>query len=131
MTFTYHTSPENSPGERDYIRFHLQDVTKGKGPLPEDRNFEDHELDMMLEVEGSWQRAVAAGFEALAAAWMVNPSWQADGMAVSQSHIGKNAMDNAIVWRKRYGGAFGSNVFARSMIKVDGYSQDITSAEVT
>ena len=128
MAFTYDTA---NPGSREYVRFHLRDTTSGSGPLPDDDNFSNAELDMMLAEEGTWQRAVAAGYEALAAAWFINPSWQADGLAVSQSHIGKNFADLGSLWRKRHGGAFGSTAFARSVIKVDGYSDDVRADTVS
>lgn len=130
MSFTYFLDP-NDPQDRDYVRFHIDDKTDGSGPLPGDRNLSDHEIDMILEVEGTWQRAVAACFEALEAAWVPNPSWSADGMSISQSHIAKNYGPLAEKWRKRYGGRTGSWGYSRSVIRVDGYSQTIASNEVS
>jgi hypothetical protein len=130
MSFTYFHDPA-APVERDYVRFHLNDVIKDSGPLPENYNFSDHELDMLLDLEGTWQRAVAAGFEALEAAWLPHPTFQADGMSVSLSHISKNYGDTAQRWRRIYGGQPGSSIKARSLIRVDGYSQDVASDEVS
>ena len=130
MSFSYYVDPA-SPQERDYVRFRIQDTVENSGPLPGDRNFSDHELDMIITEEGSWQKAITACYEALAAAWMVNPSWSDDGMSISQSHIGKNFSDLAAAWRNKYGGSPGSSAFSRSMIRVDGYSDDIASDEVS
>ena len=130
MSFTYFIDRDD-PQERDYVRFQIQDTIEDSGPLPLDTNFADHEIDAMINVEGSWQRAVAACYEALAAAWIVNPSWTADGYSVSQSHIGKNFSELATEWRKKYGGTTGKTAHARSVTRVDGYSQDVPSDEVT
>lgn len=129
MSFTYFVDPAN-PNDRDYVRFAIDDRTEGSGPLPGDRNFTDHELDMMITQEGTWQRATAACFEALEAAWVPNPSWQADGLSVSQSHVAKNYGPLAIRWRQRWGGKGGTWGFSRTVIRVDGYSDDIASNEV-
>lgn len=129
MSFSYYDDPAN-PQTRDYVRFHIDDKVEGGGPLPGDRNFTDHELDMIIAEEGNWRRAVAACFEALQAAWTPNPSWTADGMSVSQSHVSKNYEPQAKLWRQRHGGAAGTWGYARTVIRVDGYSTDIPSNEV-
>ena len=129
MAFTY--SPDvNSPEERDYVRFHIGDTVENSGPLPEAVNFSDAEIALILGEEGTWQRTVAACFERLASAWFILPSWQADGLSVSSSHTGKNFADQAAIWRKRYGGGIGVTGHSRSVIRVDGYSDDIASDEI-
>jgi len=130
MSFTYFEDEDN-PTERDYVRFTVRDTTKGKGLLPEDANFEDYEIDAFLAVEKTWQGAVAACFEALEAAWIPNPSFTADGYAVSMSHVSANYGKAAKRWRLMYGGAAGAQGRAVPVIKVDGYSQDVSSIEVS
>lgn len=132
MAFTYN-SDVNSPNERDYVRFHINDIIEDEGPRPNDMNFSDEELDFILGIEGSWQRTVAACFEALAAAWFTNPTWQADGLAVSSSHTGKNFAEEAARWRKAHGGGGSSGLgysASRTVIPVDGWSNDIAANEV-
>lgn len=129
MSFTYYHDKANAT-ERDYVRFTIRDITEGKGPLPEDANFDDHEIDMFLAIEKTWQGAVAACFEALEAAWIPNPSYTADGYSVSMSHVAANYGKAAKKWRQMYGGTAGSQGRALSVIKIDGYSQDVSSTEV-
>lgn len=127
MAFTYNV---DNPEDRDYVRFHIRDITSGAGPLPGDANFSDAEIDMILDTEGTWQRAVAACFEALQSAWVPNPSWAADGMQISQSHVTRNYEPLAKEWRKKHGGGSGGWGYSRSVIRVDGYSDDIPADEV-
>lgn len=126
--FSYETG--TAATERDYIRFAIDDVKEGSGPKPESENFTDEELDMMLGVEGTWQRAVAACYEALHAAWATHVSWQGDGLSVSMSHAAMRWNKLAEYQRKRFGGATGATGRSRTFIKVDGYSQDIAATEV-
>ena len=128
MSFSYTTG--TSAAERDYVRFAIGDTVSGKGQKPDDVNFTDEELDMMLDVEDSWQRAVAACYEALHAEWATHTSWQGDGLAVSMSHAAMRWEKLATHQRRRFGGAHGITAHARAMTRVDGYSQDIPSTEV-
>jgi hypothetical protein len=114
--------------DRDKVRFHLGDTDPRDGPLPSDKNFTDNEIDGLIDAEGTWQRAVAAGFEALAAAWARYPSFKADGLSLSRSDIVKAYKDEAAKWRRDYGRTRGVNV--AGIIKRDGYSDDVTSDDV-
>ena len=53
----------------DRVRFYLGDTDDVTfvGPKPDGSFFGDDELNGLITLEGSWQRAVAAGFETLAA----------------------------------------------------------------
>jgi len=124
MTFTYTT---DLAADRDKVRFHLQDTTENSGPRPAGANFSDEELDGLLTSEGTWQRAVAAGFEALAAAWSTQPSFQADGLQVSRSDVAKSFRDQAKTWRRT--GGRSSRVGSRAPTRVDGYSDDVDAHE--
>lgn len=128
MTFTYTDTLDE---DRDKVRFYLQDVVMGAGPKPGDGNFTDEELDGLITVEGDWQRAVAAGFETLAAAWRRYPSFSADGLQLSRSDIARGYADQATEWRTKYGSATStSRAGSRAVTKVDGYSDDVDSHEV-
>jgi hypothetical protein len=116
-------------GSRDKVRFHLQDTTQGAGPLPQDANFSDGEIDGLIAAESTWQRAVAAGFEALSSAWQRYPSFSADGMSLSRSSIADGYAAKAAEWRQRYGSAVSSRMGSRSMTRQDGYSSDVASNE--
>jgi hypothetical protein len=111
---------------RDRVRLYLADTDPGGGPLPSDRNFSDNEIDGLITIEGSWQRAVAGGFEALASAWRRYPSHTADGLQFSGSDIAKGYAESAREWRTRYGGST-SSVGVRHPTRVDGYSDDVAS----
>ena len=125
MLFTYTATLAT---DRDRVRFHLQDTVYGSGPKPNDGNFTNDEIDGLLTAEGVWQRAVAAGFEALVAAWQRYPNFTADGLQLARSDIAKGYAEQAAKWRKQYGtstqartGGAGS----RAPTRVDGYSDDI------
>lgn len=128
MSFTY---TDTLSASRDKVRFYLQDTTYNAGPKPADANFSDEELDGLISVEGNWQRAVAAGFEALAAAWQRYPSFSADGLQLSRSDIAKGYASKAAEWRKLYGVATSTTrAGSRAVTRVDGYSDDVDSHEV-
>jgi len=124
MAFTYVGDLSTNT---DKVRFYLRDTVSGSGPLPSDGNFTDAEIDGLISVEGSWQRAVAAGFETLAAAWRRYPSFKADGLSLNRSDIADGYAAQAATWRRKYGG--GSSAGSRAVTRQDGYSDDITSIE--
>ncbi len=111
MAFTYAGDLSTN---LDKVRFHLQDTKWEKGPKPDDVNFTDAELAGLVTTEGTWQRAVAGGFEILAAAWM----------SLMRGDIAKTYQDQAINWRKRYGTGAGA-VASRAVTRADGYSDDL------
>ena len=112
----------------DKVRFYLQDTTENYGPKPADANFTDGEISGLLTAEGSVGRAVAAGFETLATAWTLHPTFSADGASVSNSEIAKGFREQAQSWRSKFGFA-SSGVGSRALTRVDGYSDDIDSHE--
>lgn len=124
MTFTYLGDLST---DRDKARFHLRDTDENGGPLPGDANFTDAEIDGLLTSEASWQRAVAAGFEALAAAWRRYPDFKADGLSLNRTDIAEGYAVLAADWRRRYGGL--STAGTRVMTRVDGYSDDVAADE--
>ena len=106
----------------DKVRFYLGDKTDGAGPLPADANFSDAELGGLITAEGSWQKAVAAGFETLAARWRRYPDFKADGLSLSRSDIADGYLKQAQFWRTTYGRGTGAG--SRAATRVDAYSDD-------
>ncbi len=125
MAFTY---AGDLSSDREKVRFYLQDAVSGSGPKPADANFTDEELDGLITAEGSWQRAVAAGFETLAAAWRRYPTFKADGLSLNRSDIAKGYSTQAKEWRRKYGGS-GGGAGSRAVTRADGYSDDISNVE--
>lgn len=126
MSFSYTAGSTN----RDILRLYIRDTVEFEGPLPEDENFSDEELDAILDHEGNLCRAKAHCLEALAAAWTIFPTFQGDGISISRSHIGRNYSQQAEVLRKKCGYADGATMTTQPVIRVDGYSDDIHSHEV-
>lgn len=107
------------------VRFWLRDTTASAGPLPADANFDDSEIGQLIELEGSWQRAVAAGFEALASAWARHPNFTSGDVSISRSDIARGYREQAADWRRRYGNSSGAaTVSIGSFTRVDGYSDN-------
>lgn len=113
----------------DKVRFYIQDTVSGSGPKPGDGNFTDAEITGLVDVEGSWQRAVAAGFETLSSSWRRYPNFQADGLRVDRTAIADGYAKQAATWRKKYGRTGGAG--SRATTRVDGYSDDKSNLDVT
>ena len=123
MTVTYSAALTDDVSR---VRFWLRDTAAGAGPLPGDANFADSELAELVDLEGNWQGAVAAGFEALASAWARHPTFSSGDLSVSRSDIARGYREQAELWRRRYGagGATASTVTIGSMVRADAYSDD-------
>ena len=119
MTVTYLGTLANN---LDRVRFYLGDRVEDSGPLPADANFSDAELTGLITAEGSWQKAVAAGFETLAARWRRYPDFKADGLSLNRSDIADGFLKQAQFWRTTYGRGTGAG--SRSVTRVDAYSDD-------
>jgi len=100
MAFTY---KGDHSSDRDRVRFWLQDTVNAQGPKPGNGNFTDAEIDALLDLEGSWERATAAGFEALASAWQSKTSFSVFNGSYSRSDAAKGYLDMARDWRERHG----------------------------
>jgi hypothetical protein len=125
MAFTYNDALAT---DRDKVRFALGDVSFEAGPRPADANFSDAEIAGLITAEGTWQRAVAAGFERLAAEWMRYPSFKADGFSLNRSDIAKGYQTQAHEWRRDFPRPIPITVAGQ--ITVDGYSDDVASDDV-
>jgi hypothetical protein len=126
MAFTY---VGDLSTDLDKVRFYLQDTVEDSGPKPGDGNFTDAELQGLVDEEGSWQRAVAAGLETLAAVWRRHPSFKADGLSVSRSDIADGYAEQAASWRAKHGGVT-AGAGTRAVTRVDGYSDDVDNVEI-
>ena len=113
---------------RDKVRFYIGDTDPGGGPLPSDKNFSDPEIDGLVTAEGNWQKAVAAGFETLAAAWLRYPSFDDGALKLNRSDIAKGYQAQARVWRRKYGSS-GTVMGSRQITRVDAYSDDKDNVE--
>ena len=127
MAFTY---SDVMSLDRDKVRFNLHDVTRDSGPLPGGANFSDNEIAALLSIEGTWQQAVAAGLEVLAAAWANYADLSVGPRRESLSQIAKRYEDQAKRWRDQYGFTQRVGVAAAGIIKKDGYSDDVASDDV-
>jgi hypothetical protein len=120
MAFTYLGTLTT---DLDRVRFYIHDTADSDGPLPGDANFSDEELGGLVTLEGSWQRAVAAAFEALSAAWRKYPDYKSDDLTMSSSDIADGYAKDAQEWRSKYGGG-ASRAGSRAVTRRDGYSSD-------
>ncbi len=125
MAVTYDDTLAN---DRDKVRFHLQDTVIDSGPKPGGDNFTDAEIDGLVTLAGSWGGAVASGFEALASAWTKYADLTEGPHKESLSQVAKSYRAQAKEWRDKYGPSTPTRV--AGIIKVDGYSDDVTSDDV-
>jgi len=116
--------------DRDKVRFYLQDTVEGSGPKPSEGNFTDAEVDGLIDLEGNWQRAVAAGFEALAAGWGKYADLTVGPRKEALSQIAARYQKLAEDWREKYGTATMRRVYVAGQVRVDGYSDDVASDDV-
>ena len=100
MAFSYYDTLDT---DRDKVRFWLQDTVDGDGPKPSNGNFSDAELDGLITIEGSWQRAVAGGFELLASAWQSETSFSVFNGSYSRSDAASGYKELAEQWRDKWG----------------------------
>jgi hypothetical protein len=126
MTFTYSSTSVTS--DRAKVRRTINDTVENSGPLPGGSNFSDEELDEFIDEEGSWQRAVALSFEALAAAWATEFDFEADGLNASRAKVAERYQAMAKDWRDRYGGDYAGPTIV-PFRKVDAYSDDVDHSE--
>jgi hypothetical protein len=120
MAFNYDDSLDT---DRDRVRFRLQDTVENSGPKPSGGNFTDNEIDGLITNEGTWQRAVAAGFEALEAAWSIYADLQVGPRQERYSQIASRYGDQADKWRAKHGYG-GARAIAALPLRRDGYSGD-------
>lgn len=125
MTFTYLGDLST---DLDKVRFSISDKVASDGPQPDGTNFTDEEIGGLITTEGSWQKAVAACFDTLAAVWTQYNDIGAGPHRESLSQIANGYRALAKRWRDEFGSTARARV--RPMTRVDGYSDDIPANEV-
>jgi hypothetical protein len=113
----------------DKVRFHIQDTVDGSGPKPGGDNFEDDELDGLVTIEGTWQKAVAASFEVLSAAWSSYADISVGPRSEQFSQIAERYHEQAEKWRDDFGSTATTRAGTRHPTRIDGYSDDVASDE--
>ena len=118
--------------DRDIFRATLNDTVSGSGPKPGTgtaTNFSDNEIAGFITIEGSVNRAIARGYEILAAAWAryglseIGPRKEdLKGVAEAYRKLAEQA-------RKDFGYST-SRVSTGFATRVDGYSDDIAGDEI-
>ena len=127
MSFSYFA---NLTDDVHKVRFEINDTVPDLGPLPLAKNFEDEEIQNLIDQEGSWQRAVAHAFERLSQAWRLYPNIESDQFGLSRSHISRGYAEDAVRWREAWGFSATATqtegVRTISWTRVDAYSDDLT-----
>lgn len=98
MAFTYRGDLST---DRDKVRFHIRDVAEESGPLPDDGNFSDEELDGLIALSDDWAVAVAEAFRALSTAWANYADISAGPRKESLSQISERYSKLADEWGGR------------------------------
>jgi hypothetical protein len=119
------------------IRLELGDDTAGAGVLPTGNNLTDEQLQVVLNREGSVMRTVAGVCELLSTRWAQLADLQVGPRRESYSQVSAAYLKRAAELRDRYGDASGtdaeqatySGVFSVSVIRADGYSENLPSTE--
>ena len=127
MTFTYAGTLAT---DLDKVRFYLDDVTENSGPQPGGGNFTDEELGGLITAEGSWQKAVAAGYETLAGMWGQYVDISVGPRRQSLSQTASRYETLAKTWRRRSGSSSVGGAGSRAVTRVDGYSDDVAADSV-
>ena len=125
MTLTY---AGDYSTDLDKIRFHIADTTASSGPRPAGANFTDEVLTPLITAQGTWQRAVAVVLDVLATEWSRYADITVGPRRESYSQIADSYRKQAAQWRKDNSILPGALV--AGVIRVDGYSDDITSDDV-
>ena len=129
MIFTYN---DNLATNLDKVRFYIGDTSSatGAGIKPDGTNFSNDEINGLITIEGSWQKAVAGAYETLAAAYanLVDLTLGPRKEAFSQASDRYTKL--AETWRKKYGTTSATRAGMRHPTRIDGYSQTVPSDEV-
>ena len=126
MTVTYDDALST---DRDRVRFYVGDTVAAAGPKPDAGNFSDNEIDGIVTVEGTWQAAVAACYETLAALWAGAVDIAVGPRKESLSQVAASYRAQAHEWRERFGQT-GAGASVVHVTRIDGYSSDIAADDV-
>ena len=131
MTFTYLGTLAT---DLDKVRLYCGDSSNAPdaGIKPGGYNFQDAEINGLVTAEGSWQRAVAAVFEILAALFAQEVDEKNDKISMMYSQKAARYQAMAKQWRDKYGTAtgFAGTVTTSALTRIDGFSDDIGANEV-
>jgi len=117
MTWTYRTGTDIGK-----VRLGIGDDTEDSGVRPDGTNFSDEEIQVILDAEGSWQRAVAGLCEVLAVQWARLVNLAVGPRREDLSRVSEAYAEQAARLRAQYGG--GARGFAVGVTRVDGWSDD-------
>jgi Fe-S-cluster formation regulator IscX/YfhJ len=126
MTFTY---LGNLSTDLDTIRFRVQDTVENAGVKPNSANFTDEEINGLFAFEGDVNRTVAALYEALATAWANFIDTKVGSRDEKLSQVADRYGKLAAEARDAYGHGGASIIVSDFVTRVDGYSDDVNSAE--
>jgi hypothetical protein len=129
MTFTYDGTMAT---DLDFIRLKIVDTTASSGPKPGTgtaTNFTDEEINGLKTLEGTKERAVAALYEVLAAAWARSVDSKIGPRDEKLSKIADNYLKLAKQWRDEFGQGSATGLYVGFVTRVDGYSDDIAGDE--
>jgi len=119
MTFTYDGDLST---DLDKVRFWLGDRAEDSGPRPKDENFTDAELEGVIDVAGTWQRAVAQLLDALSVEWSQHADITVGPRRQSFAQIAEAYSKRADKWRKDH--HIYPAIGVAGIIRDDGYSDD-------
>ena len=129
MGFTY---TDTLLTDLDKLRYAIQDTVADQGIKPNGSNFSDEEIGGLVTLEGSWQRATAAAFEALSSIWATQENYNHDGLNRTWD-ASKHFRELAKKWRAKYGygddSTDGTAVQSRPVTRTDAYSDDLNAIE--
>jgi hypothetical protein len=125
MTFTY---VGDLSTDLDQMRFHIQDTVSGSGPKPSSGNFTDEEINGVNGIEGSVDRTVAVLLDTLAVVWTQYNDVRIGGRDEKLAAIAEGFAKRAKLWRKEH--RILPGLKTAPIIKVDAYSDDVTSDDV-
>lgn len=129
MTVTYNPALAS---DTDKVRFYIQDTVVGEGPKVGSANFSDEEITAIISLEGSYQAAVAACFEALSADWQDNPVFGVSELGTTHGRIAEGYAKKAELWRKRSdSGVTAGSIGYKATLRKDGYSQTVDSLKIS
>ena len=114
----------------DKVRFHIGDTAASAGPLPSAGNFTDAELNGLISLAGSVNKAVSAAMAAISTRWSSYANITVGPRKEEYAAIADAWAKRQDAWDKKYGIRLASTASSGWVTRVDGYSDDITAGEV-
>ena len=127
MSFTYIGDLSSN---RDQVRFHIGDTILEKGPLPDRENFTDDEIDGLLTLNSTVDKAVPEALDAIAARWSAYANTQVGPRREELGEIAESFRDQAQRWREDRGVNQRSTAGARWLTRYDAYSTQFDAGDV-